>query len=168
MTWRWTTARATKITMISALARGKDTSYRSLSGANVWRLTVTHCTTSPSTRYKKTGIQQPSNIHYLTYGLNLTRTFAKRCRKPKPELDTHLILISHIFGAQLFYRMMSWCGIEFKCFHIYTVFKIIWLRNTVKTHFCMFLFLMNNYKKDCNLKYKYFNAFCRKQNVSTL
>lgn len=31
--------------------------------------------------------------------------------------------------------------------------------------FCMFLLLMINYKKDCNLEKKYFNAFCWEKNV---
>ncbi len=122
VTWRWTTARATKITMISALARGKDTSYRSLSGANVWRLTVTHCTTSPSTRYKTTGIQQPSNIHYLTYGLNLTGRLPRGAETQARAGFALILNLSYIWCTTLLLDdELMW--IELKCFHIYTVLK---------------------------------------------
>lgn len=93
---------STECVMISALAWGRYTSYRSLSGANVWHLTVTHCTTSPSTRLDTT--KQAFNSHpLLDLQTKSDWTFAKRCRNPSQSwiLILDLILISHIFGAKL-------------------------------------------------------------------
>lgn len=143
--------------VISALAREDRQSYRSLFGANFWRLTVTHCTTSPNRYIQDLISEQNRHSAYPLLDGFIWKTNAKRCRKPTRSR-------SHADGSWKWANLRSSSNvlifIQFLKEYDYVKYCQI--------AFCMFLLLMMNYKKDGSLKNKYFNAFCREKCLKVL